>query len=121
MRNGVLLQVIRFRNSQGGASRLRYREHLLEVNISRDRMTVRSIAGSERPIRIGRLKQLRELCRGAMLEFETVQPQEQHRLSRLRRSEMSGREEHRVKGAAILQQLFVKYTDCALICSGGYD
>ncbi len=54
--------------------RLRYREHSLEVNISGTRLRVRSIAGPDRPVRIGHLKQVRELHAGETLEFDAVQP-----------------------------------------------
>ena len=56
--------------------RLRYREHSLEVNISGTKLKVRSIAGPDRPIRIGYLKQVRELRAGEMLEFDAIQQEQ---------------------------------------------
>ena len=50
--------------------RLRYREQSLDVEIARDRLTVRSIAGPGEPIRVGYRERVRQLRGGETLEFK---------------------------------------------------
>jgi trehalose/maltose hydrolase-like predicted phosphorylase len=49
--------------------RLRYREQSLEVEVGRTKLIVHSIAGPEKPIRVGYREKVRKLGGGEAVEF----------------------------------------------------